>query len=427
VRAYSAHHRAALERAFREREGRSGIDLGALPLTDLADIDDPTSVVLRPEYTTMSRYGSPALYGKVLWARATGRVGSLNRTLIDPTYKPIHWTSEDGFLVGASSVDLDRLAELGRRWLELAGVLPGDVVVSVVHPGPRLAFWELALGTRRAGLTTMLLPSGAPGFEVAGLGPTVLAGASDDLSRIIDAAHPDALSGVRIVLVVGEPPDPDRRAAIHDALGRDDVVVLYAWAPAGVRALWAECAGRNGLHTWPDAEVVEVVDGEIVWTALGWYGTVLVRLRTGVVGGIATGPCPSCGRTTPRILVGEVESAPARRPVPDVEIEAPVPERSEERPVQAPPPRRKPRVPPFVRVLDQHSGVLDWQAELRVVGGEEELLVFLATTAGNGNLPAVLQDLVHAMHVTQFVVLDADTLAARIEAFDGERIVDLRP
>ena len=152
VRAYSAFHRPALERAFRERDGRSGIDLASLPLTALSDVDDPTGVVLRPDFATMQRYGSPRLYARVLWARATGRVGSVNRSLIEPTYKPIHWMSEDGFLVGATSADLDRLAELGRRWLELAGVQASDVVVSVVRPGPRLAFWELALATRRSGL-----------------------------------------------------------------------------------------------------------------------------------------------------------------------------------------------------------------------------------------------------------------------------------
>jgi len=82
-------------------------------------------------------------------------------------------------------------------------------------------------------------------------------------------------------------------------------------------------------------------------------------------------------------------------------------------------------MPDFAGVLDGHAGVLDWQAELRVVDGQEELLVFLAMA--DGNLPGVLQDLVHAMHVTQFVVLSPDDLAARRAHHGGEKILDLRP
>jgi hypothetical protein len=452
VRAYSAFYRPALERAFRERAGRSGVDLDALPLTSLEEIGDPTHLVLRPEYATISRYGAPALGAKVLWSRVTGRMPRLNRTVIDPVYKPIHWTSDGGLLLGWSLADLDRLAELGRRWLEMAGARRSDVLVSVVAPGPRLSFWELTLGARHAGLTSIFLPADAPAADVVGLRPTVLAGRSDDILRILtDGGDDQGVAGIRTVLIVGEVPDEDVRASVAAMLVDPATPVLFAWAPDGGRSLWGECPGRTGLHTWPDAEVVEIVDGAVVWTALNWYGSVLVRLRTEVAGAIDRGPCPGCGRTTPRMRLGAAAAAPARppaparprrdrapepaarprreraRPAPPVDPTRPVEEpeevaAAEEEAVEV---EAQARVPTFADTLASHVGVADWQAELRMVEGAEELLVFL--TPGNGDLASVLQDLVRAMSVTQFVVLPPDVLAARRDEYGGERIVDLRP
>jgi hypothetical protein len=93
-------------------------------------------------------------------------------------------------------------------------------------------------------------------------------------------------------------------------------VVLAVHVPDGHRLLWGECresAGRTGLHTYPDLELVQLVDpetgeasteaaGELVVTQLGFRGTALLRWRTGdLVQGIEEGTCPSCGRTVPRV------------------------------------------------------------------------------------------------------------------------------
>jgi hypothetical protein len=79
--------------------------------------------------------------------------------------------------------------------------------------------------------------------------------------------------------------------------------------------LWGECresAGSSGLHTYPDLDVVQLVDpdtgepttadGEVVLTQLGMRGSALLRWRTGDVARRATGAsCPSCGRCVPRV------------------------------------------------------------------------------------------------------------------------------
>jgi hypothetical protein len=104
-----------------------------------------------------------------------------------------------------------------------------------------------------------------------------------------------------------------------DAFGalRVDVPVLALWGPSAGRVLWAECAPGTGLHTYPDLEVLEVldpmtglptaVDGDLTVTSAGWHGTALVRFQTGARADpvVVDTPCPGCGRTVPR-LVGDV-------------------------------------------------------------------------------------------------------------------------
>jgi phenylacetate-coenzyme A ligase PaaK-like adenylate-forming protein len=82
--------------------------------------------------------------------------------------------------------------------------------------------------------------------------------------------------------------------------------------------LWADCresGGSTGLHTYPDLDVVQLVDAEtgeagagagpfeVVVTQLGLRGTALLRWRTGdLADAVTDDPCPSCGRTVPRVL-----------------------------------------------------------------------------------------------------------------------------
>jgi hypothetical protein len=121
-------------------------------------------------------------------------------------------------------------------------------------------------------------------------------------------------------LLLVSAPNEQERAAAADALARAGAgraVALAVHAPSGARVLWAECrgsAGATGLHTYPDLEVVQLVDpesgeaaadsgpGELVLTQLGLRGSALLRWRTGdLVTGVDSTPCPGCGRTVPRV------------------------------------------------------------------------------------------------------------------------------
>ncbi len=401
---YSPYYQVRFDEAGIGQRGiKSRADLHKVPLTTFDDIVNPASVVLRPDEQSIQQYARIGLVARVFWAKLWRREWVVNQRLIDPVYKPLHWHVEDGFPIGSSAEDLDRLAELGRRWLELAGVARYDVVVSVLPPGPSLAYWELVLGARQAGVSALHLDPSTTVEQLAAARPNVVAGRPNDLLRLLRAARPVErnLDGLRTLLVAGARVDDATRKELT-ALVDGQAAVVAAWAPPGVRSLWCQCREGDGLHIAPDAELLEAVDpltgaglvdgseGEVVWTSLDWKGTVLLRLRTGVYGAVDESPCPACGRTTPRLM-----------PTSTAE-------------------------PTFARVLDSHPAVQRWQAELRTVDGHEELIVYV-NLRRNGHPGRLLRELDRQLTVTQFVVLDRRGLDARISSHGDARVLDLRP
>ena len=405
VRAFSDYYRPTLQRVTWPRQGPSLDDLARLPITEFDDITASAALVLRPDPEKIRADGGRGMRWRLRAAEVLGYRKQFGRTRIDPIYKPVHWTVDDGLLLAYSSVDVERLAEIGRRWLEAAGVRPDDSLVSMVQPGPGLAFLELQLGARRAGLSALFLPEPPSVAEFAQLRPDVLAGSSDDLLRLLLGARGEEvdLHQLRTVLVVGAPLKERDRRLLQDLAPR--AAVLQAWAPAGARSLWFECRGGAGLHTQPGAEILEVVVppddrpaardqyGDLLWTSLGWKGSVLVRLRTGLLGRLDASVCSACGRGSPRV-----------------------------------------RVPAFIEVLDDADDVAEWQVELvsGSVRGRDEVVAYVAPAGRMGEqktlaLVQALHDRLHAQGQTvQFVLESEASVRARVEEVGGARLVDLR-
>lgn len=392
---YSDFYRRQLEAGIGSGRLSSLDDLARLPFIRLSAVRDPGSLVLRPDATRIRRFGHWSLRARLRSASIGGRQEQLGRNHIDPLYKPVHWTLADGIPLAASAADLERLAEIGRRWLEALGIVPSDVLVSILPAGPTIAFWQLALGARRAGLSALHLSTTPTLAELDALTPNVLVGRTDDLARVLVAAVGEGreLPTIHTVVAIGEPPDPAGRLLLESLIPA--AIVRWAWAPPGLRSLWAECKGGGGLHTSPAAEWLEVVHpragspasdgdhGEIVWSALGWKGSVLLRLRTGVLGAIAREACPGCGRTTPRIVP-----------------------------------------PAFAAALDALPEIACWQAELRTVDGSEELVVALALHDGARDRDRIFRALDRDVNATQFVLLSRSRMERRLE--QAPRVLDLR-
>ena len=378
-------------------------DLASLPLTRLEDVTDPADLVLRPTADRLATAADRDVRLQWWWARVRRRTARFNREVIEPRYKPVHWHLET-LPLAYSAEDLDRLAGLGREGLDAAGVTPTDVLVSIYPLGPDVGFWQIQLGAREAGVPSLFLGPDVAPDEVARLRPTVLCGRPGDLVRLLDAGRDAGFSfaGLTTILAIGEPLDPARRARLAQLGGSAGapVAVVAAWAPPGVRALWMECRDGIDVHTWPAAEIVELVDplsgnpvppgadGELVWTPLGWMGSVVLRLRTDTFGCIDDTACVSCGRTSPRLRVADP-------------------------------------LPHFARILDEHPEVKVWQAELRLHDDAEELIVFLSPDV-DGHPGRLLRELDRQLSVTQFVVVDAATLDDRLKRTGDARVVDLR-
>ncbi|HCC33617.1 MAG TPA: phenylacetate--CoA ligase [Clostridiales bacterium] len=307
-------------------------DLAKLPFTfkeDVAPTDQEPErhkdFVVRPDETVTERYGHLAklsMYaGKTVVAERVAE------------YRPVHIHFTTGRTARPtpfvySARDLGFIREGGYRLLNVFGLQPQDRVVNAFPYAPHLAFWQTYFAAEAQG--SLVLHSG--GGKIMGtpnlmdavetLGATVLVFIPGYAYFFLREAVRQGrdFRHVRLVLFGGERVPPGLKEKVREALGKlgaGHVNVLATYACTESRLAWAECPAEesHGYHTYPDLEIIEAVDpdtgrpvgegesGEIVYTALDWRGTCVLRYRTGDIaaGGITYRPCPNCGRTVPRI------------------------------------------------------------------------------------------------------------------------------
>jgi phenylacetate-coenzyme A ligase PaaK-like adenylate-forming protein len=219
--------------------------------------------------------------------------------------------------IASTRADLDTITRAGARLWSVLGLTRNDVLVSAVEPIATTEHVALQYAALGAGAPA-LYPGGHPDDLAAAMRlapPTVLAVPTEHAVEILEGLA--GLDSLRTVLLVGAPTDAERSAATHAArraVGAGDLAVLAVHAPAGARLLWGECrqsGGKTGLHSYPDLDLLQVVDpdtgehttggGELVLTQLGMRGSALLRWRTAdVVEQVSLTQCPSCRRVVPR-------------------------------------------------------------------------------------------------------------------------------
>jgi hypothetical protein len=245
------------------------------------------------------------------------------RRLVETDTKPTTYLwSGLGFRYPLASTrgDLDAVARAGARMWSVLGLEASDALLSAVPLGQTVEHVGLQYAALAAGAPAMF--AGDDPADVVATArlapPAVLAVQSFAAAAIVSAlVDADAATRLRTVVLVGMPTDAERAAAT-EALGdhATGVTVLAVHAPAGARVLWAECreAGADGgLHTYPDLDVVQLVDpetgepaadgGEVVLTQLQLRGSAMLRWRTGdlTASRIDATTCVGCGRTVPRL------------------------------------------------------------------------------------------------------------------------------
>jgi phenylacetate-coenzyme A ligase PaaK-like adenylate-forming protein len=219
--------------------------------------------------------------------------------------------------IASTRADMDTVTRAGARLWAVLGLTRNDVLVSAVEPTSTTEHVALQYAALGAGAPA-LFPGGHPDDLAAAIRlapPTVLALPTEHAVAILEGIR--GVESLRTVLLVGAPTDAERAAVSHAArlaVGAGDLAVLAVHAPAGARLLWGECrqsGGKTGLHSYPDLDLLQVLDpdtgehttggGELVLTQLGMRGSALLRWRTAdVVEQITAAPCPSCRRVVPR-------------------------------------------------------------------------------------------------------------------------------
>ncbi|HEX9823757.1 MAG TPA: hypothetical protein VGB51_05100 [Actinomycetota bacterium] len=314
-------------------------DLDQVPLSSAEDFaavpedsSRPFRALLRPDERGLKRWAHRDVLRRVAREKLVRGDESAERLLAEE-FKPVHLhlPAGPGPLAGYTMRDLSALSQAGARSLAVMGVTRQDVLVSTLPFGPHLPFWHVHYGAQGAGLGAVHLGAGEAvrpheaAVWMARLGATVLASQAAYADGFLRGAPPAAFARLRVLVlwaIGGMRGARERFTARLRAAGAPDAGVATLLGIPEARVAWADCPAppgqaeaAHGYHTYPDLELLEVVDGEgrgvgegeageLVYTSLDWRGSALLRYRTGVVArrGITTEACPGCGRTVPRVL-----------------------------------------------------------------------------------------------------------------------------
>ena len=348
---FSPYYRRTLAETMGFDAVRSLDDLARLPFTTKEMIAptrqdsqkarefvlQPTAELIRAHWPLKKKL---ALLGSKL---LHGEEGMKARLLTE--YRPISafFTTGRSALPTAfilTRVDLQILEEVGRRIIQVARIdAADDKLVSLFPYAPHLAFWQVYY----AGVGGSVFTLNTGGGKVLGteailqaiqkVRPAYIIGIPGYIYHVLREAHGAKmdLSFLKGLALGGDQVTPGYRARVKELLEsmgsrRPRVQSVFGFTEA--KKCWAECPGEAeaGFHTYPDLEVIEIIDpetgkavgegvtGELVYTSLLGRGSCVVRYRTGdlIVGGMTYKPCPFCGRTVPR-LASQLERVSNRK------------------------------------------------------------------------------------------------------------------
>ncbi|MBI4582757.1 MAG: AMP-binding protein [Planctomycetes bacterium] len=319
---------------------RKVADLARLPLVSKEDIapkkeqpDRPRELILQPTAELIRRHwGWPKKLP--LWIRGALQGKDAVVQSLAMEYRPVSvfFTTGRTALPTAfvlSRYDLEILQEVGRRITEVTGVNPAeDRLVSLFPYAPHLAFWQVyyvGLGGAVFTLNTgggKVIGSSAIIQSIQKIRPAYLAGIPGYVYHILREARDRKmdLSFIKGLALGGDQVTSGYRQRVKEMLaqlGASKIKVVSVLGFTEARKCWTECLGESagGFHTYPDLEIIEIVDpetgrtleegqtGELVYTSLDGRGSAVLRYRTGdlIVGGMTLEPCPHCGRTVPRL------------------------------------------------------------------------------------------------------------------------------
>ncbi|MBD3187852.1 AMP-binding protein [Candidatus Bathyarchaeota archaeon] len=284
------------------------------PFTEKKDIAPTDDNPFKPSYFLMQKVEDPAYQPRFM-------IATTGRTSFSTPFWYTNW-------------DLDNImAVVARRVMEVTGMTKKDVIVNSFPYSPHLAFWLVYYATTGNRLTAIHTGGG----KILGtqkimnitysLKGSVFVGVPGYMYHVFKTALGSErfLSDIRLLITGGDRCTRTFRKRIGSLLqnmNANDTRICAAYGFTESRVAPLECPHPDGVdgeltgyHTYPDLEFWYCIDpktgervgpgerGELVWTALGGRGTIVMNYRTGDIadGGIIYEKCPWCGRTVPRI------------------------------------------------------------------------------------------------------------------------------
>lgn len=306
-------------------------DLQRLPFISKADLapteDDrarPRKFILQPDEKLIKKYASKKLLGQIVWMKMQRKDP---KPMLEREYKPIHIHFTTGRTAlptpfTYSARDINVLRETGERLLDVIGVPRDQVAINGFPYSPHLAFWLAYNALTKLGMTSVQTGGGKI------MGTTKIIDAIERMKASLlmfipgyayhllreAAKQKRDFSNVKYMVFGGERVSQGLREKVRSLLqemGAQLPQIYATYAMTEGKTAWIQCAESTGYHTYPDLEFFELVDkdgnrveenGELVYSALDWRGSVVMRYRTGdLVKRINYEPCPSCGKTVPQI------------------------------------------------------------------------------------------------------------------------------
>ena len=337
---FSPYYRRVLGEKFDPGSIRSMDDLARLPFTS-KEVVAPTAeepqrareIVLQPTPALIRKHWPLTRKLELLWSKWRHGEEAV-REKLGREYRPVSvfFTTGRTALPTAfvlSKLDLQLLEEVGRRIIEVAQIDRGDdKIVSLFPYAPHLAFWQVYYAGVGGGVFTLntgggkVLGTDAILQAIQKIRPAFLVGIPGYIYHVLREAHAKSmeLSFIKGLALGGDQVTPGYRARVKELLetmGARQPRVQSVLGFTESRKCWTECPGEaeSGFHTYPDMDLVELVDpesgkpvgegetGELVYTSLTGRGSCILRYRTGdlILGGMTFKPCPFCGRTVPRL------------------------------------------------------------------------------------------------------------------------------
>lgn len=308
-------------------------DLVKIPFVakeDIAPTEDdrgkPKQFILQPDEHLIKKHAPKSQLLKIVGMKIARKDP---KPMLEWEYKPIHihFTTGRSALptaFGYSARDLELLKESGARLLNVIGVDHNQVAINAFPYSPHLAFWLASFAMQKIMMTALHTGGGKI------MGSTKILDATERMKASLITTIPGYFyhmlrqakeekrnfENLKYVVFGGERVAPGFREKAREMLndlGAKEPQFYATYAMTEGKTAWIQCAESTGYHTYPDLDFWEVVDeegkrvkegepGELVYTALDWRGTTVLRYRTGdMTKGISYDACPNCGKTVPRI------------------------------------------------------------------------------------------------------------------------------